>query len=134
MNVELANKLLYEFVARVGGVQPNITILKNPHVSGVETYITRQEYDALNYLLEAGCHFSDDELEHYAVAGAGTLEIGQPNSHTGSATGLTIGCSWGRYGYAGGVLDWQEVEKLANFLNKQLSARVSPTFVTEKQP
>ena len=49
----------------------------------------------------------------YEVAGAGKLVLDLGSTwHTGGASGIQVGCSWGKYGLAGGVLDKTAVKML----------------------
>lgn len=55
------------------------------------------------------------------VAGAGFFAIG-PRSECGGSVGLSLDVSWGKHGYAGGVLDRSDVLRLRDFLSQYLDA------------
>lgn len=61
----------------------------------------------------------DDAHFKVHIPGAGELEVGQHlQAHCGPAVGACFGVSWGKHGYAGGVMDISEVVKLRDHLNK----------------
>lgn len=60
----------------------------------------------------------------FKVPGAGELIIeAEPGivCHTGGAAGIGIGCTWGRYGEVGGIMDKSEVERLVEYLQNWLA-------------
>ena len=71
--------------------------------------------------------YDDEYYNHFKVAGAGKIIIGNDNMATCCGIkGFSIGVEWGKYGYAGGVISNEEAIKLAkhilrtNNLNKLL--------------
>lgn len=52
----------------------------------------------------------------YKVAGAGEISLSEWPSSCGNSAGISIGISWGKYGYAGGVLGYGEAKRMAEFL------------------
>lgn len=64
----------------------------------------------------------DEKCDHFKVESAGEIEIGHGiHSMTGMAVGFHFGVSWGRYGYAGGVLGRSEAKRLAEYILEQLN-------------
>jgi hypothetical protein len=72
--------------------------------------------------------FTDEEKEliadiDYDIRGAGILKLGKYNiASTGAVTGFSFGVSWGRYGYAGGVLSNEEARRLAEHILSALNS------------
>lgn len=64
----------------------------------------------------------DENYNHFNVEAAGEIEIGSGiHSMTGRAVGFHFGVSWGRYGYAGGILGRSEAKRLAEYILEQLN-------------
>jgi hypothetical protein len=73
--------------------------------------------EALDTLTDRAGHDRSPALAHFAVVGAGEVEIGiHDHSRCGEAVGVAIGVSWGRHHYAGGVMDNAEVDRLIGHL------------------
>jgi len=54
---------------------------------------------------------------YFKVLNAGTLKISKTNDYTkDNITGFNIGVSWGKLGYAGGVISNEDALKLANHI------------------
>lgn len=72
------------------------------------------------------------------VAGAGRLEVGQYQSSCGGGVGISVGCSWGMFGYAGGVLHREHIVELRDHLTKFLDGTLeiinSEPTVIESSP
>lgn len=81
-----------------------------------------EKYAVKDYRGRTSTPANDAEL--FEVVGAGYLAI---HPHTtarcGSAVGLSLDCSWGKWGYAGGVLDVSEVRRLRDSLDAWLAER-----------
>ena len=62
----------------------------------------------------------------YPVVGAGSVVISIAKHGmrgTGTARGVSVGVTWGKYGEAGGVMDISVVRSLVNDLSKWLKER-----------
>lgn len=71
-------------------------------------------------------HISNPEsklfYDFYPVSGAGELEFGKScRGSTGQSIGFHIGVSWGRHGFAGGVLDRNDAKILAEKILLEIS-------------
>lgn len=84
------------------------SIQVNP-TSGEEHWVGREE----------GPRF-EKTWEDFTIAGAGKLRLDAKLAKTGSATGLKIGVTWGKYGLTPGVIDFKEAKRLADFLYEQI--------------
>lgn len=63
---------------------------------------------------------------YFEVAGAGKIQIGKNClSRTGRSFGFSFGVEWGRFGYAGGVLDREDAKKLAEHILSEY-AKITP--------
>lgn len=63
----------------------------------------------------------------FKVPGAGYVAISEaPNWQTGGVTGFDFAVSWGKHGYAGGVLGRQEAERLVAILSAGLTQPEKP--------
>ncbi len=72
-----------------------------------------------------------EEYAHFEVEGAGELEVGDiGNSRCGKARGVHFGASWGQWGYAGGVMDAEEVRRMVRHI---LSLIGDDRMVVEKR-
>lgn len=68
-----------------------------------------------------------DKCRKFNVAGAGKIEISkQIGWSCGDADGFHFGVSWGKYGYAGGVIDKAVAKKLADHIYKTLKLPSPP--------
>lgn len=57
----------------------------------------------------------------FEILGAGFLEISEDcNVRCGGKKGFNIGVSWGKYGYAGGVLPIEAAKELAELILKSI--------------
>jgi len=75
-------------------------------------------------------HLSEkaEDFHYIDIAGAGRLRIGKkPNTSTINKTGFQLGVSWGRHGYAGGVLDREAAKRLVECINNALADDAGPT-------
>jgi hypothetical protein len=58
----------------------------------------------------------------FPVTGAGEIAISEyALCSCGDSVGFSIGVSWGKYGYSGGVISREEAAKLAYFILEELS-------------
>lgn len=81
-----------------------------------ETDQYRDQFKAIN---DKETH---DLHENFEVHGAGKIQVSTSAEwQTGGAHGFSIGISWGRYGYAGGVMSRDEALRLANHIQTILS-------------
>jgi len=61
------------------------------------------------------------------VNGAGIIKISnEANWSCGGERGFAIGVSWGKYGFAAGVITLKEAEKLANHIKKKIKVEFNP--------
>lgn len=69
----------------------------------------------------------------FNVIGAGVIDFG-PNafSRCKGVYGFAFGCSWGRYGYTGGVIGREEALRMANFIIEKC-AEVTPEMKAQEQ-
>jgi hypothetical protein len=71
----------------------------------------------------------------FTVFGAGTLRVRPSKALNGKANCISIGCSWGAYGFAGGTMETSEVMELSDLLKawieeQILDPAVQPMLVT----
>lgn len=60
-------------------------------------------------------------MRNFEVKGAGTLRISKSSTwQCGGVEGFSIGVSWGKYDFAGGVISAEEAEKLALHILKTI--------------
>ena len=58
----------------------------------------------------------------FDVPGAGRVCISKSSKHRcGKAVGFSIGCEWGEFGFAGGVMDKQDARLLASHIMDTIS-------------
>ena len=82
---------------------------------------------------DAGCYTVTNHLglesrprstEHvFAVSGAGWIAIGATaKNRCGTAFGVSVECSWSKYGYSGGVMDRSDMARLRDLLSELLGS------------
>lgn len=61
------------------------------------------------------------ERHYFDVSGAGQLQFGvNPKAECGEAVGFTVGVSWGKHGFTGGVIDREDAKALADMIYESL--------------
>lgn len=66
--------------------------------------------------------YNKENYEYFDVPGAGKIQISkEPTSTTGGVVGFSFGVQWGKYGYAGGVIDKKEAVRLARHILRSVN-------------